>query len=56
LCGTVAEEESDMTQQQLASELLAHGLSAELAYAILADEEEWEEEDILALLEDETGQ
>ena len=35
-----------MTRQQLASTLEAHELSAELAWALLDDEEDWSEEDL----------
>lgn len=41
-----------MTQAQLVEELIAHGSGAELAYAILAEPDGWEEEDLLALLEE----
>lgn len=41
-----------MTQAQLASELISHGIGAELAYAILEEPDGWTEEDLLALLEE----
>ena len=50
--GNHAIKEAQMTTTQLAMELLAHGIGAEMAYAILDDLEEWEAEDLDALFEE----